>query len=201
MRSYRNRTEHLHVDETIMRSYRNQTERNIGPMHVDETIMRSCIKDISRFLMSTVKKSTNHNGMQYSPKLPLPPTFCTSATISTSATSEGLYLNQNETQISARKTAAAPIGTPTLTAAGQQAALPLSVAEQSSVYNGEPDISLRLDVEPLSREHRDTRTEKDTEPTIYRSQQCDTRSGPRAGKIKGVVHLVTLSRQVASDFW
>ena len=32
-----------------------------------------------------------------------------------------------------------------------------------------------------------TQTEKDTEPTLYHSQQCDTRSGLRAGKIKGVV--------------
>ena len=170
-------------------------------MHVDETIMRSCRKRYFSFPTVDGKKINEWNAIQRYTKLPLPPTFCTSATISTSATSEGLYLNQNETQISARKTAAAPIGTPTLTAAGQQAALPLSAAEQSSVYNGEPDISLRLDVEPLSREQRDTRTEKDTEPTIYRSQQCDKRSGPRAGKIKGVVHLVTLSRQVASDFW
>ena len=30
-------------------------------------------------------------------------------------------------------------------------------------------------------------TDKDTDPMIYRSQQCDTRSGLRAGKIKGVV--------------
>ena len=42
-----------------------------------------------------------------------------------------------------------------------------------------------LNVEPLLREHRDTHTYKDTEPTIDRSQQCDTRSGIRAGKIKG----------------
>ncbi len=47
--------------------------------------------------------------------------------------------------------------------------------------------SQHLNVEPLSREHRDTQIEKDTEPTIYRSQQCATRSGLRAGKIKGVV--------------
>ena len=44
-----------------------------------------------------------------------------------------------------------------------------------------------LNVEPLPREHRDTHTEKDTEPTIYRSQPYDTRSGLRAGQIKGVV--------------
>ena len=37
------------------------------------------------------------------------------------------------------------------------------------------------------RENRHTQTEKDTQPTIYLSQQCDTRSGVRAGKIKGVV--------------
>ena len=30
-------------------------------------------------------------------------------------------------------------------------------------------------------------TDIDTEPMIYRSQQCDTRSSLRAGKIKGVV--------------
>ena len=47
--------------------------------------------------------------------------------------------------------------------------------------------SLYLNVEPLPREHRDPPTEEDTEPTIYRSQPCDTRSGLRAGKIKGVV--------------
>ena len=33
----------------------------------------------------------------------------------------------------------------------------------------------------------DAMTEKDTEPTIYCSQPCDTRSGIRAVKIKGVV--------------
>ena len=37
----------------------------------------------------------------------------------------------------------------------------------------------------LSREHIDTQT--DTEPTIYCSQQCDTRSTQRSSKIKGVV--------------
>ena len=34
-------------------------------------------------------------------------------------------------------------------------------------------------MEPLSREHRDTSTDKGTDPIIYRSQQCDTRSGVR----------------------
>ena len=47
--------------------------------------------------------------------------------------------------------------------------------------------SYHLNVEPLPREHRYTHTEKDTEPTIYRSQQWVTRSGLRAGTIKGVV--------------
>ena len=42
-------------------------------------------------------------------------------------------------------------------------------------------------MEPLPREHRDAQTEKDTEPTIYRSQQCDIRKGIRTGKLKGVV--------------
>ena len=42
-------------------------------------------------------------------------------------------------------------------------------------------------MKPLSRVHRDTHTEKDTETTIYHSQLYDTRSGLRAGKIKGVV--------------
>ena len=41
-----------------------------------------------------------------------------------------------------------------------------------------------MNMEPLSREHRDTKTDK---VTVYRSQQCDTRSGLRCGKIKGVV--------------
>ena len=48
--------------------------------------------------------------------------------------------------------------------------------------------SYHLHMEPLSREHRDTQTDKDTEPIIYRSQQCDARSGLiRVNKIKGVV--------------
>ncbi len=48
-----------------------------------------------------------------------------------------------------------------------------------------------MNVEPLLPEHRDTHTrvraDKDTERTIYRSQQCDTRSCLRAGKIMVVV--------------
>ena len=47
-------------------------------------------------------------------------------------------------------------------------------------------IYIYMNVELLSQEHRDKQTDK--EPTIYRSQQCDTRSGLKAGgKIKGVV--------------
>ena len=46
--------------------------------------------------------------------------------------------------------------------------------------------SKHLNVEPVSQEHRDTQTVKDTEPTIYHSQQCDTRSGLRAGKLRGL---------------
>ena len=42
-------------------------------------------------------------------------------------------------------------------------------------------------MEPLSREHRDTKADKYTQPIIYSSQFCDTRSGLRAGKIKVVV--------------
>ena len=67
------------------------------------------------------------------------------------------------------------------------------VHHQYILSNYIPDVSLRLapskhlNVEPLSREHSDTQTEKDTEPTIYRSQHCDTRSGLRADKIKDVV--------------
>ena len=44
-----------------------------------------------------------------------------------------------------------------------------------------------LNVVPLSREHRDIQTDKDTETIICRSQQCDKISALRAGKIKGVV--------------
>ena len=55
-----------------------------------------------------------------------------------------------------------------------------------------PDVSLRLALSiwiwVRYRENTwHTHTEKDTEPTIYRSPQCDTRSGLRSGKIKGMV--------------
>ena len=43
------------------------------------------------------------------------------------------------------------------------------------------DGSQHLNVDTLSQEHRDT------EPIIYHSQPCDTRSGTIAGKIKVVV--------------
>ena len=52
-------------------------------------------------------------------------------------------------------------------------------------------------MEPLSREHRDTHTEKDTEPIIYRSQPCDTRSGLTADKIKGVVTVYNKTIQIS----
>ena len=55
-----------------------------------------------------------------------------------------------------------------------------------------PDVSLRLALSiwiwVRYRENTwHTHTEKDTEPTIYRSPQCDTRSGLRSGIIKGMV--------------
>ena len=40
-----------------------------------------------------------------------------------------------------------------------------------------------MNVVALSREYRDTQTDKDTEPIIYRSQPGDTRLTLRAGKI------------------
>ena len=49
--------------------------------------------------------------------------------------------------------------------------------------------SYRLNVEPLTREHRDAQTNKNTEQIIYRRQQCDTRSGIIAGNINGVVKV------------
>ena len=52
-------------------------------------------------------------------------------------------------------------------------------------------------VEPLSREHRYTQTEKDKEPPIYHTQQCDRRSGIRAEKIKGVVTVYNKSIKIS----
>ena len=52
--------------------------------------------------------------------------------------------------------------------------------------------SQHLNVEFLSREHRYTNTDKDTEPIIYHSPQCDTSSGLRAGVV--TVHNKTIKR-------
>ena len=55
-----------------------------------------------------------------------------------------------------------------------------------------PDISLRLALSILmwSGYGENSETEKDIELTIYRSQQCDTRSGIGAGKIMVLLEFI-----------
>ncbi len=58
------------------------------------------------------------------------------------------------------------------------------------------DTQTDTDTQIDTDRHRSTQIDTDTEPIIYRSQQCNTRSGLTAGKIKGVVTVynITINR-------